>query len=84
MASETLDVTGTMNRLCMLAGLLKDEPIQDLLDNIERAHALGPILDPTAYQRGMDNLTDQRDLLSALLEVQRVVRRLAPTPEETP
>ena len=71
------DYRPTMDRLCMLAGLLRDEPIAEMLNHITRIHSIGPILDPTSYARGMRNLDDQRDLLEALLKVQRVVRKLA-------
>lgn len=71
------DYRPTMNRLSMLAGLLHDEPLTEMLNHIEHVHAVAPILDPTSYQRGMGNLDDQRDLLAALVRVQSVVRRLA-------
>lgn len=71
------DYVAKMDRLCLLAGLLKDEPIVEMLNHIEHLHAVAPILDPTAYRDGMKNLDDQRDLLEALRQVQRVVHKAA-------
>lgn len=68
----------TMDRLCMLAGLLRDEPIAEMIQAIDHLHAIAPILDPTAYRDGMNNLEAQTKLLRALLRVQAVVREMAP------
>lgn len=73
------DYVPAMDRLALLAGLLRDEPIAEMLAHLTRVDSLGPILDPTSYQRGMHRVEDQRALLEQLLKVQRVVRRLAPS-----
>lgn len=65
----------TMTRLAMLASTLEDEPIAEMLRDLERVDAVGPVLAPTAYRDGMDNVRSQRELLTALREVQKVVRR---------
>lgn len=64
-------------RMTLLAQL-----VADALDDLElvstvhdRAHSLGPVLDPTAYARGMSNLAAQAELLGPLLTA---ARRLAP------
>lgn len=49
-------------------------PLQEMAAANERMQALGPILTPTAYQRGAQNLTDQRRLIEAAAALQRVVR----------
>lgn len=65
----------TMDRLAMLAGLLEDEPIAEMLRDLDRVDTIGPILDPTGYREGMRNVQEQRELLSALREVQEIVLR---------
>ncbi len=65
-----------MQRLSMLAGLLDDEPITEMIEYADRIHAVGPFVDPTAYHRGSQNIDDQLRLLRVLKKVQGVVREL--------
>lgn len=65
-----------MTRMGLVARAVENEPIEEMLRTLERADAVGPVLDPTAYRKGMKHLQDQRELLTALLEVQKVVRKL--------
>jgi hypothetical protein len=52
-------------------------PVEDLLSTISRAETLGPVLEPTAYQRfGSRNLADQRRILEAALGLQRAARKV--------
>lgn len=46
-----------------------------MLETVERADAIGPILDPTAWRAGVDNLSPQRDILRAAIAFRNVVRR---------
>lgn len=49
-------------------------PLTQLIDVNERMQTLGPLLEPTAYQRGgAQNLHDQRRLLDAARALQRVM-----------
>lgn len=65
-----------MDRLVLLAGMLRDEPLEEMLRHLHHVDSIGPILDPTAYRKGMRNIDPQRKLLNALLGVQRVVREI--------
>jgi hypothetical protein len=54
-------------------------PIAEMQSANERFQALGPILDPTAYQRGgSQNLHDQRSIIDAALGLQRACEALRP------
>jgi hypothetical protein len=52
-------------------------PLDEMREHLGRAETLGPILEPTAYQRGgADNLDDQRDILNAAYAVRRATERI--------
>ena len=54
-------------------------PLQQLAEVNEHMQALAPVLEPTAYQRGgAQNLADQRRVIAAAAEFQRVLRSLEP------
>ena len=57
----------TLQQCGLCASLLNEEAIREALHFTERCHALGPVLDPTSYRNGMQNLEDQRGLLDAAL-----------------
>lgn len=69
-----------LTRMTMLAavvaGSLRDLEIVSTVH--ARAHSVGPILDPTAYNRGMRRLDEQAEILAPLL---KAARTLAPIVE---
>lgn len=55
-----------MDRISLVVGLLREEPIDRLVGMVDWAQTLGPLLEPTAYMRGGgDNLRDQAEILHA-------------------
>ena len=50
-------------------------PVTELRKAVELADSLGPILDPTAWIRGRDNLPQQRELLVAVERLAQVARK---------
>ena len=56
------------NCFATLARVLADskDDLEWVLATIQHAHALGPVLDPTAYRDGMQNLQDQEELFRPL------------------
>ena len=72
------DYAVTMDRVTMCASLLADmlEDLERASATISQAHTLGPILDPTAYRRGMKNLDDSAALLGPMLTAARQARRV--------
>lgn len=57
--------------LLQLVRKLEELPLDRMVASIERAHAVGPMLDPTLYRRGVDNLQEIGRLAGALLRAQR-------------
>ena len=50
-------------------------PVTELREAVELADSLGPILDPTAWIGGRDNLRPQRELLDAVERLAQVARK---------
>lgn len=62
----SIEYESQLQQLGMVAQLIADVPIADLLNHVTHAETLGPLLEPTAWIRGGgDNLRDARDLLEA-------------------
>jgi hypothetical protein len=56
-------------------------PLDQLAEVNEQMQAVAPFLEPTAYQRGCRrNLADQRRVIDAAAEFQRVLQSLDPAP----
>jgi hypothetical protein len=57
-----------MQQATLLAELLvmNAAEFRDALAHVDHTHALGPILDPTAYRNGMRNLDEAAGLLAPL------------------
>lgn len=54
----------------VLARKLEELPLAPMLERIARAHAVAPILDPTLYRRGVDNLEQITSIVRALRRAQ--------------
>jgi len=55
-------------------------PLQQMADANERMQTLGPLLEPTAYQRsGATNLRDQRRVIDAAHALQCVIEDITST-----
>ena len=50
---------------------LVDLDLPAILESIERAHVIGPFMDPTLYRDKMDAMNEDRDLLTAALPLWR-------------
>lgn len=59
------------------ARILDFVPMQKMLDTVNRADSIGPILDPTAYMKGMKNLPPQRRVLEAAIAFHKAVKEAA-------
>jgi hypothetical protein len=56
-----------------------------MLSHLSRVETLAPVLDPTGFMRGSDNLRDQRDLLEAASAFRATLERIrARLPESAP
>ena len=59
------------------ARILDIVPMREMLDTVNRADSVGPILDPTAYMKGMKNLPPQRRVLEAAIALHKAVKEAA-------
>lgn len=69
------DFVSEMNRAMLAAQLLMGIDEQFLRETINRTHSVAPILDPTAYQRGMKNLDDSAALAQGIAAAKAEWRR---------
>lgn len=68
--TRTMDIVASAGRLLLMLG----DDLDIAQRNVERAETLGPILDPTAYWHGADNLDDQRRVLRAAVALRDACR----------
>ncbi len=64
----------TQTHLQSLAQIVKDMPLYDFIKAINRAETTGPIVDPTLYREGSENLTKIKRLAQALLPFQKAAK----------
>lgn len=82
--TDVTDHRATLDALAALTRSINLLPLDEALDTVARAEALGPILDPTAFLHGgINNLQDQRELIEAALGLQRAAGRIAERAEAT-
>jgi len=74
-----LEYSGEMTRMSVMIPLILQCKPADCLNYINHVHSIGPILDPTAYRKGMDNLDVAAHVCRAILAAQR---ELAPIREK--
>lgn len=75
--AEQLDLLAALVRPLLVVDV---EPLREQVGKFE---ALGPVLEPTAYQRGGgERLVQQRRFLDAVAQFQRNVRDAVPAPVE--
>jgi hypothetical protein len=63
------------NTVQIAAGLLTTLDLAEVLTCMERADALGPMLDPTLYKEAAERMDAQRRLIQAALPLQAEMRR---------
>lgn len=61
-------------QVLLFAGLLNRLPLEEMCNAIAYADALGPILDPTSWNKAADNLDFVRSAANALLKAQGEIR----------
>lgn len=68
----------------LCAKMLHQWPLPELLRDIEHAHAVGPILDPTLYRDKNSAMDEDAELLRAALPLWQIASKLAAAqPKET-
>lgn len=68
------EFTEEMSRAILLCDLLLELPVDELAAVISQAHAVMPIVDPTAYRAGLENLSDQQTILKAIRRAQQTLK----------
>lgn len=78
-APSVFDFQTEADRLILASRLVAETEPGRLIDEISRAHTLGPILDPTAYKGALDrgHLDQVARLARAAFELRRVFREVA-------
>lgn len=74
MTAEQLEVAQA--QVTFAAEVLLQADLGGYLNHLEHVETVAPILIPTEYRAGMQNVQDQRDLARACREVQVVAERL--------
>lgn len=62
--------------LAQSAQLIPVEKVEMLIETAIRAHNIMPILDPTAYRSGMQNLDDQKTLAEGFLKFRKAIEQV--------
>lgn len=65
-----------MDCLCSVVGVLSRLPLDAMLETIERAETVGPILYPTEFVRSGQSLTQQRRLLEAAKRIREMIDQI--------
>src|SRR5690349_335999 len=65
------------NHIGIVVGIIVRMELEEFVERINQAEAVGPVLDPTLYLRAGDALQQIKQVASALLEVKQTALRLA-------
>jgi len=60
----------------LIAKMAAEIPVPDLLSRIDRAETVGPFIDPTLYREKAGAMSDDQEMLQALLSLHRLGLRL--------
>ena len=63
----------TQSQIMAMANIVTGIPLRKFITDAERADTIGPILDPTLWIRGHDNLATILDIARSLLRFQEVI-----------
>lgn len=71
------EYVANLARLTSFCKLVQALPLDEMQSTNEHLQTIGPILDPTSYVRGgASNLNEQRRIINAARELQKVVLEL--------
>lgn len=78
--TEPFDIRVESDRVCLLASLISELPLERVIEEIGSADAIGPLIDPTAYRdmlyRKEGNMHDVLKIAQAMLPVKKVTLEL--------
>lgn len=58
------------------ARMLAQHPVEKLLEAIERADSVGPLLDPTLWMKKRGAMNEDREMLKAALKLSKLGQKL--------
>jgi len=70
------DYIQTQQQIICFATIVADMPLAEFLGKINTCESLSPILDPTLFRQGQDNLQLIKELASGLQKFQKVVIKI--------
>lgn len=70
-----------LEQIFNLAYLVQQLKIADALQQINRAEAIGPMLDPTLYLKAATNLEWQKRTVEAALKFQQAIEKITQDPK---
>jgi hypothetical protein len=56
--------------------IIRDEPLAELLERIDRAEGVAPVLDPTLYRDKRQALSEDKRMIEALFSFQSAMKKL--------
>lgn len=68
-----------LQKVYLIGRVLMDVPCQAMIDRMQMADTLGPMLDPTLWMRGHQPMNQQREALKALKAFQAAMEPLLAT-----
>ena len=60
------------NQILAIRRIIKDLPLTEFITAIDRADTLGPIIDPTLWIKGNEQMKEIRELATCLLLLQKI------------
>jgi hypothetical protein len=76
-AAKVLEYQQAVRTAVFAARMLQPHDLAGLIQAIDRADALGPLLDPTAWRERHQAMLEDREILEAALPLWRLGQRLA-------
>ena len=70
------EYTVTQHQLMVMAKIINQMDLTKFLERIETTHAVGPILDPTLYRKGVGKMTLVQRVAEAALKFQKVTKEV--------
>ena len=76
------EIRATQTKIGLIAQVVITLPLEEMAQEIERADSVGAILDPTAWMNSADAMRQWKQLITPLIQFQKIARELAPIAEE--
>ncbi len=75
-AAKIAEYREAVHACTLVASLLRAHDLPAMLEAIDRAHAVGPIVDPTLYRAKVGAMLEDREVLAAALPLWRIGEKL--------